>query len=291
MSTTTSKGIEKPSLDGSDTNDAPYYIGKVADWLNANPGVASHTTAERNALVGIDIWQGRIIVNADTGLLEVNDGTAGAAHWHPLALTSYVDASINTEATRATAAEGSLAGAINTEATRATAAEGSLSTRINTEATRATAAEGSLGGAIGSETSRATAAEGTLAAAIANEITRAQAVEGALGAGARFTGNEPAPLAGAAPGNGTVKITRQGSVIVSVVNGSGGFAFGFHDAFANGVVSVLISPGDNASGLASVVPLASNYTLHGGSGVAHQASGAAVPNGANIRVNYIAVGW
>lgn len=81
--TTTPKGVPYP--ESTDPNNAPGDIKAVADWLNANPGIAAMTTVQRNALTGAQVWPGRTIFNTATGRHEVNPtGVAGAQKWQSL---------------------------------------------------------------------------------------------------------------------------------------------------------------------------------------------------------------
>lgn len=83
MSTTTSKGVPVP--EGNDPFDVPGDVADLAAWVDAHPGITRYTTAERDVLVGADIWQGRVIYNSTTSRLEQNKtGTAGAANWSPV---------------------------------------------------------------------------------------------------------------------------------------------------------------------------------------------------------------
>jgi hypothetical protein len=69
---------------------------------------------------------------------------------------------------------------VNTEVTRAEAAEATLQTNINTETARAEAAESALGVTITNETSRAEGEESTLQTQITNEVSRAETSESTL---------------------------------------------------------------------------------------------------------------
>lgn len=75
----TDKGAPYPSADRSDPNNPPLHIKQLADWVNARPGVAVMSTTQRNALSGTDLWEGRVIANITTGLLERREGTAWTA--------------------------------------------------------------------------------------------------------------------------------------------------------------------------------------------------------------------
>jgi hypothetical protein len=81
---TTSKGAPYP--EESDPNDAADWLQQLAAWGDLHPGISSYTTAQRDVLVGADIWPGRVIFNLSNGQLEQNKvGTAGAASWSPVA--------------------------------------------------------------------------------------------------------------------------------------------------------------------------------------------------------------
>jgi hypothetical protein len=87
---------------------------------------------------------------------------------------------INSETSRAQAAEATLTTNLNNEISRALSAEGTLTTNLNNEITRAESAESTLTSNLNNEISRAKAAETTLTTNLNNEITRAQSAEGTL---------------------------------------------------------------------------------------------------------------
>jgi len=98
-------------------------------------------------------------------------------------------AALDTEITRATAAEATLTANLNSEITRASSAESTLTANLNSEINRAIAAEATLQANINTETTRAVNAESTLSASIsiieanlAAEISRAQAAESSIAA-------------------------------------------------------------------------------------------------------------
>lgn len=76
MSTTT-KGVPYPALDGSTDNDVPADLNAIAEWVNTNPGVAVLTPTQRDALAGVDLWNGRVILNITSGLLERYSTSSG----------------------------------------------------------------------------------------------------------------------------------------------------------------------------------------------------------------------
>ncbi len=85
-----------------------------------------------------------------------------------------------TETTRATTAEGILTSALTSETTARTSADVTLTSGLATETTRATAAEGVLATDLTSETTARTSADVTLTSGLATETTRATATEGVL---------------------------------------------------------------------------------------------------------------
>jgi hypothetical protein len=98
-----------------------------------------------------------------------------------------VSGALETEKTRATAAESGLAdkdaaisGAVTAETTRATTKENAISGALDTEKTRATAREDAISGAVETEKARALAAESTLTTGLAAEITRATGKENTI---------------------------------------------------------------------------------------------------------------
>ena len=107
----------------------------------------------------------------------------GVTDWNSYQATPAIDVKtrVDTETTRATAAESTLTTNLNNEVTRATAAEVALGVRVTNETTRATAVENTLTTNLNTETTRATAAESTLTTNLNNEVTRATAAEVALG--------------------------------------------------------------------------------------------------------------
>ena len=71
---TTAKGIISP--DGNDpVLNGDNLIRGFADWVDARPGIAIHTTAQRDALTGVDRWTGKTIWNTDRKVHEVWNGT------------------------------------------------------------------------------------------------------------------------------------------------------------------------------------------------------------------------
>jgi hypothetical protein len=72
--TTTAKGIVLPNGDDPRANGDDLIRG-FGNWVDARPGVAIHTTAQRDALSGVDRWTGKVIWNSDRKVLEAWDGT------------------------------------------------------------------------------------------------------------------------------------------------------------------------------------------------------------------------
>lgn len=75
-------------MPGATAKGVPYAIGSdaaaqlneiiqlLAEWIDARPGVSPLTTAQRNALAGADLWDGRIIWNKTLAIFErYNTGT------------------------------------------------------------------------------------------------------------------------------------------------------------------------------------------------------------------------
>lgn len=75
-------------MPGSTTKGAPYPVGtdaaasldtivqSLAEWVDSRPGVASVTTAERDALAGANLWAGRVVFNNQTLRLQMYTGSA-----------------------------------------------------------------------------------------------------------------------------------------------------------------------------------------------------------------------
>jgi len=73
--TTTDKGIVLPNGDDPRANGDDLIRG-FGTWVNARPGIATHTTAQRDALAAPDLWPGKTIWNSDRKVHEVWTGTA-----------------------------------------------------------------------------------------------------------------------------------------------------------------------------------------------------------------------
>lgn len=70
---TTGKGAPYPLA--TDPNNVPADIQALASWVDARPGVSTFTTAQRDALTGSDLWDGRTIWNTTNNRHEVySDG-------------------------------------------------------------------------------------------------------------------------------------------------------------------------------------------------------------------------
>lgn len=67
----TSKGA--PYARADDPNDLVLHTKGLADWVTARPGVSPLTAAQRDALTGVDLWDGRVIVNTTTSSVERYD--------------------------------------------------------------------------------------------------------------------------------------------------------------------------------------------------------------------------
>jgi hypothetical protein len=74
---TTSKGVPYPAPGSS--NDVPTDLQTLAEWIDLHPGVSVLTTAQRDALTGGDLYEGRLIVNLTTGRAERRVGST----WQP----------------------------------------------------------------------------------------------------------------------------------------------------------------------------------------------------------------
>lgn len=85
---TTTRGAPYPLA--TDTADPALDLRRLADWVDARPGVSTLTTAQRDALTGADLWDGRVILNLTAAALERYDATAVA--WRPTAPTDVLPA-------------------------------------------------------------------------------------------------------------------------------------------------------------------------------------------------------
>lgn len=75
MPGSTPKGV--PYILGTDAAaDLDTQMQALAEWVDAAPGIASLTTAARDALAGANLWTGRVIFNTTVGRNEVWTGSA-----------------------------------------------------------------------------------------------------------------------------------------------------------------------------------------------------------------------
>lgn len=72
---TTARGV--PFVEDSDlVTDYPAGDEAQAEWINDAPGVSTMTTAERDALSGAALWNGRVIYNTTVGRLQMWNASA-----------------------------------------------------------------------------------------------------------------------------------------------------------------------------------------------------------------------
>lgn len=104
-----------------------------------------------------------------------------------------------------------------------------------------------------------------------------------------FDGTDQA-FRGTAPPKGQPKLIKQGTIVANV-NASGFVDYDYSSgAFPNGIVSVILTVGDNTPLRSPVLSIAFCTLLHL-SIACYQASGAVVATGTAVRINYIAIGW
>jgi hypothetical protein len=110
-------------------------------------------------------------------------------------------------------------------------------------------------------------------------------------AGDTFLGTESV-LVGTAPGAGVRKIRKEISQVGSVVGASGVVTITYtQGAFPNGVVSLLVSLGDNAGGASMINLVAAGYTLGAFQVQVRNSAGTVLAAGSAARINYTAIGW
>jgi len=168
----------------------------AAEGVNANAITAEATTARAAELVNANAIaaettrataaEGANATDIANNLTEITATQAGAGLATDGTYTANGSANYISTASTLKDADDKLDAAVNAEETRATAAEGVLTANLANEVTRATNAEAANATAISNEVTRATAAEGVNAAAISTvstnltaEVTRATAAEGA----------------------------------------------------------------------------------------------------------------
>ncbi len=81
-------------MPGSTPKGVPYSLGldavatidntmqSLAEWVDARPGVAPLSTAQRDALAGVELWDGRVVWNLTLGQLERY--SSGSSKWLPI---------------------------------------------------------------------------------------------------------------------------------------------------------------------------------------------------------------
>jgi hypothetical protein len=110
---TKSRGAPYPL--GTDPNDAAGWINQLATWVNDRPGVAALTTTQRNALTGVELWDGRVILNTTLDRFQRYD--LGLTTWVSIADFSEIAALLATSGTPA--ALGTASRGVSTSAARA----------------------------------------------------------------------------------------------------------------------------------------------------------------------------
>jgi hypothetical protein len=68
VTTYTSRGI--PILEPTDAADIPARVNPLAQLVHDRPGISTLTTTQRNALTGIELWHGRVILNSSIDRLQ-----------------------------------------------------------------------------------------------------------------------------------------------------------------------------------------------------------------------------
>jgi hypothetical protein len=58
------RGAPYPSQ--GDVTDVPEDLQKLAEHVDKRPGIETMTTAQRNALSGVNLWPGRVVLNTTT---------------------------------------------------------------------------------------------------------------------------------------------------------------------------------------------------------------------------------
>lgn len=97
MTTFTSRGI--PILEPTDTMDLVARQNPLAQFVHDRPGVSTYTTTQRNALAGVELWDGRLIVNTTTDRVERYD--LGLTTWTQVADFAEIAALLATTGTPA----------------------------------------------------------------------------------------------------------------------------------------------------------------------------------------------
>jgi hypothetical protein len=69
---TTARGVPYPTP--ADPNDVPADLQALAEWVSNQPGVATLTTTQRDALSGAALWNGRLIFNSTTSTYQRYNG-------------------------------------------------------------------------------------------------------------------------------------------------------------------------------------------------------------------------
>lgn len=94
---TQSRGAPYPL--GTDANNTAADIQALSLWVNERPGVTPVTTTQRNAMTGIELWDGRVVLNTTLDKFQRYD--SGLVTWVSIADESQVAALLATTGTPA----------------------------------------------------------------------------------------------------------------------------------------------------------------------------------------------
>ena len=78
MPSSTTKGVPFP-LGSDSVSTLDTTIQDLAEWVDDQPGIATLTTVQRDALTGADLWTGRTIWNSNNSRIENYDGVSWVA--------------------------------------------------------------------------------------------------------------------------------------------------------------------------------------------------------------------
>lgn len=95
---THSRGAPYPLA--TDANNTAADLQALALWANERPGVTPVTTTQRNAMTGVELWDGRVVLNTTLDKFQRYD--AGLVTWVSIADESQIAALLATTGTPAT---------------------------------------------------------------------------------------------------------------------------------------------------------------------------------------------
>jgi hypothetical protein len=152
---------------------------KAYIWNGGKTGTITDWTTLTFA-TGIQEVNGKSGAKVNLTASDVSADSAGAAASAQTAAIAAATTKVNTEQSRAEAAEGTITSSVTTEKNRAKAAETAISVEVAGERTRAEGTEATIAQSVSNEANRAKGIEAALEATLTAEISRAKGAETSL---------------------------------------------------------------------------------------------------------------